>query len=214
MNQISLLAQFSVGLNVGPSISNMRIDGLNNLIQNPDPYTGIRMGASFQYYPIESFAFETGLNYHRTGFIASEGIDFEIFNIDVPANLKAITSLHFLEFPLLASYHFGNDKIRAYIEAGPQLSFASDGEVKTRATLLIDFTLGTYDINMRNSNFRQFEWSSILGTGLEWSIAPKVNMNLGVQYLHGFTDLTSEPILDIRTRRSALSSTLGVQYKF
>ncbi|MBK8405628.1 MAG: PorT family protein [Saprospiraceae bacterium] len=210
----SLFAQFQMGVEVGPSVSNMTIKGTGSLINDPDPFLGIRAGLSASFSPMDAFSIKSGLYYHKTGFIASQSLDFEIFDVDIPANLKAITQLHFIELPVLAQYNFGKGVIKGYLEAGPQMSLAVDGDIRTRASLLVDFNLGTYDINMRNSNFRQFEWGGVIGAGIKWKLNESMRMSLGTQYLHGFTDLTNEPILDIRTSRNALSAQLGLQYQF
>jgi hypothetical protein len=209
-----LSAQIEVGISLGPSVSNMRVSGINNLIRDPDPFAGFKGGLQLSYTPVSSFSLVSGIHYHSTGFVARQNLGFEVFDIDIPAEVKAITRLHFLEMPVLARLNLGQGKVRAYLEAGPQMSLAMDGEIIARANFLIDFRLGTYDINMNNSNFRQFELAGVAGAGLKWDLSERMGMNLGIQYLHGFTDLTSEPIVDIHTSRYAVSGQLGVQYKF
>lgn len=209
-----LSAQIEAGFSLGPSVSNMRVSGINNLIRDPDPFVGFKGGVQLTYTPVASFSLVSGLNYHSTGFVARQNLGFEIFDIEIPAEVKAITRLHFLEMPLLARLNLGQGKVRGYLEAGPQMSLAMDGEVIARANFLIDFKLGTYDIDLSNSNFRQFELAGAAGAGLRWDLSERMGMNLGVQYLHGFTDLTDEPIVDIHTSRYAVSGQLGVQYKF
>lgn len=209
-----LSAQIETGISLGPSVSNMHVGGVNNLIRDPDPFVGFKGGVQMIYTPVSSFSLVSGINYHSTGFVVRQGLGFEVFDIEIPAEVKAITRLHFLEMPILARLNLGQGKVKAYLEAGPQLSLAMDGEVITRANFLIDFRLGTFDINMNNSNFRQFELAGVAGAGLKWDLGENMGMNLGIQYLHGFTDLTSEPIVDIHTSRYAVSGQLGVQYKF
>ncbi|MBK7811006.1 MAG: PorT family protein [Saprospiraceae bacterium] len=210
----SAFAQMHVGLAFGPSMSNMTIDGAESLIQSPEMYVGLRTGATASYQFSDLFSLQSGVFYHRTGFQVNESIGLDVFNQDIPLGLKAITQLHFLEIPVLARLNVGTEKVKWYIEGGPQLSYAMDGEVRTRASFLVDFNLGRYDINMANSNFRKVEWTGVVGTGLDIGLNEYLNLELGAQYMHGFTDLTEEPIVDIRTKRRAGAVTAGLKYQF
>lgn len=213
LNQV-LTAQSEVGVQVGPSFSKMRIDGDGELISQPENFTGIRAGFNYQYNLNPAFQIETGLYYNLTGFKLSQGTDFTIYGVDVPLRVTAITQMHFVELPLLLKAKFGNEYAKFFVHAGPQISYAMDADLKLRAKLLLDFNLGTYDINMQSNNFRQAEISGIIGAGMTAKLNPNFNFNLGVDYMHGFTDLTDEPILNVLTKRSVVNTTIGLSYKF
>ncbi|MBK9270345.1 MAG: PorT family protein [Saprospiraceae bacterium] len=211
---LAVFGQMRVGLSFGPSMSNMTIDGAESLIQSPEMYVGVRTGATTSYQFSDLFSLQSGVFYHRTGFQVNESIGLDVFNQDIPVGLKAITQLHFLEIPVLARLKVGTEKVKWFLEGGPQLSYALDGEVRTRASFLVDFNLGRYDINMANSNFRRVEWTGVVGTGLDIGLNSHLNLELSAQYMHGFTDLTEEPIVDIRTKRRAGAITAGLKYQF
>jgi len=42
----------------------------------------------------------------------------------------------------------------------------------------------------------------------------KMNIHFNTSYQHGLTDLSDEPILDIRTKPYALNFGVGLSYKF
>ena len=57
----SLFAQFQMGIEVGPSVSNMSIKGTGSLINDPDPFLGIKAGVSASFAPIDAFSIKSGL---------------------------------------------------------------------------------------------------------------------------------------------------------
>ena len=96
---------------------------------------------------------------------------------------------------------------------GPYVGLAIDGEVRTRAKLLLDFSLGKYDLNLRSNYFNQWE------IGLMSKVGIKIPLNnsalqFSAYYQHGLNDLTDEPILDVRTRRFAYGLSGTYVYSF
>ncbi len=207
-------AQAILGFKIGPSFSKMRIDGESGLINQGENFTGFRTGVNYQYQLNPAFAVESGLYYNKTGFTVQYSEEVKLYGIDIPLNVRAITQMHFLEMPLLMNVNFGNEHAKFFIHAGPQLSYAADADLKLRARLLLDIHLGTYDINMRNNNFRQFELSGVVGGGLIAKLDKKFDFKLGIDYMHGFTDLTDEPLLNVLTKRSSVNTSVGLSYKF
>ncbi|MEO6690722.1 MAG: porin family protein [Saprospiraceae bacterium] len=209
-----MTAQVSIGVEVGPSFSNMRIQGDGGLLGNTQSFIGVRTGLSFNYNIAPNFDLESGMYYNLTGFTAVQGFNFDLYNINIPADVRAITQIHFLEMPLLLNAKMGNDKVEAYLHAGPQLSYAMDGDIKLRARLFLDFNLGTYDLNLKNNNFRQMELAGVIGAGMNIRLNDKMKFNIGMDYMHGFTDLTKEPIVNITTQRYGINTQLGLKYTF
>lgn len=207
-------AQSSLGFNIGPSFSKMRIDGESGFINQGDYFTGFRTGFNYQYQLNPAFALESGLYYNKTGFTVQHSEDVKLFGVDLPLNVRAITQMHFIEVPLLLNVNFCNEHAKFFLHAGPQLSYAADADLKLRAKLLLDINLGTYDINMRSNNFRQFELSGVLGGGIIAKLNDKLDFRLGLDYMHGFTDLTDEPLLNVLTKRSSVNTSVGLSYKF
>ncbi|NOT36073.1 MAG: PorT family protein [Saprospiraceae bacterium] len=209
-----MTAQSSIGVHIGPSFSKMRIEGDADILKQSQNFTGVRAGLNYQYKLNPAFNLESGIYYNLTGFSIKQGTDFSIYGIDVPVSVTATTQMHFIEIPLLMNVNFGNDYAKFYIHAGPQFSYAMDADLRLRAKLLLDFNLGTYDINMRNNNFRQAEISGLIGGGLKAKLSDKLDFNLGIDYMHGFTDLTDEPIVNVLTKRSVVNTAIGFTYKF
>jgi hypothetical protein len=199
---------------VGPTFSNITHSGDGGLIGSTNSFTGIKTGVGYDYLIAPHFKIQTGLFYNLSGFTAQQGFDFELYNINIPADVRAITRLHFIEIPILLSTHFGNEKYNIYMHAGPQMAYAVDGDLQLRARLLFDFNLGNYDINLKNENFRQFEIGGLVGAGINAKLNNKLAFNAGIDYMHGFTDLTKEPILNINTMRYGVNTQVGLKYRF
>ena len=207
-----LSAQLTLGLEMNSSWSNMNIAGEGNLISSPNYYNGIKTGVNVSYPIYLGLGIESGLYYHTTGFKVSQDFGFDVYNIPIEAGVTAIPQFHYLETPLLLKYSFG-DKVKASIGAGPYVGLAVDGEIKTRANFILDFNLGTYDLNLRNDLFNQ--WEIGLMTKAELKI-PIQNwaINFNGQFQHGLNDLSDEPILNIRTKRYAFGLGAGLSYQF
>lgn len=212
--QRTLEAQHQIGIEIGPSFSNMNIQGDADLLGTPQTFAGVRTGMRYQFDLNPVFKIQSGLYYNMTGFKIIRGIDIDLFNIPVPANVRAITRLHFLEVPVLLHAEFGNDQVKAYVHAGPQISYAMDGDLLLRTRFLVDFNLGNYDINMSNSNFRQFELGALVGAGLNAKLNDRFYFNAGVDYMHGLTDLTKEPVINLSTTRYSVNTNIGLGYRF
>ncbi|MFN8333113.1 MAG: outer membrane beta-barrel protein [Saprospiraceae bacterium] len=212
--QMTLEAQHQMGIEIGPSFSNRNIQGDADLLGTPETLTGVRTGLSYQCDLNPVFSIQSGFYYNMTGFKIIRGIDLDLFNIPVPANVRAITRIHFLELPLLLRAEFGNDQVKAFIHAGPQISYAMDGDLLLRTRFLVDFNLGNYDINMSNSNFRQYELAGVVGAGLNAKLNDRFYFKAGVDYMHGLTDLTKEPVINLSTTRYSVNTNIGLSYRF
>ncbi len=212
-SQTSVFSQLEIGGEIAPSFSNMNIGGDYNLINNVSHITGAKTGITLKYYSPLGLGVETGLQYHLTGFKVKQGLDFEVYNLPVSAGVTAIPRFHFLEVPALLSYRTGGNKIHGIFSAGPYVAFAVDGEIKTRANFLIDFNLGTYDLNLNNNIFNRWEIGLMAKAGFEIPIQD-FKLSFFGSFQHGLNDLSDVPILDIRTRRYALGLGTGLAYVF
>ncbi|HEX5625702.1 MAG TPA: porin family protein [Saprospiraceae bacterium] len=205
-------AQTQWSIEAGPSHSNIRIEGDANLLPNPKSITGFHAGLAVTHPLGSRLDLKSGIRYHQTGFSASLGAPIELYGLSLPAEIKAVTRMHYLEMPLLAQIRLvGSPSASWYLEAGPQLGYALDGDIHTKARLLFDFDLGSYDLNLANELFSRFEIAGLIGTGMQWRTASGMQFHFGVQYLHGFTDLTDEPIIDIQTSRNAWTAQGGIR---
>lgn len=208
-----IYSQLQIGGEIGPSISNMGIQGDGNLIPNTKVYTGIKAGIDLKYNGNTGLGFESGAYYRTSGFKVRVEESFKIYGLDFGASVTAIPVFKFVDVPLMANYSIGNDRIKASFSAGAYGAYALDGDIKTRGRFLIDFNLGSYDLNMNNDLFNRWDVGLIAKAGLDIPM-DKLNIRLNTSYQHGLTDLSDEPILNIRTKPYALNFSAGLSYKF
>lgn len=208
-----IYSQLQIGGEIGPSISNMGIQGDGDLIPSTHVYTGIKAGINVKYNGNAGLGIESGAYYRTSGFKVRVEEDFKIYGLDFGGSVTAIPVFKFVEVPLMANYSIGNDRIKASFGAGAYAAYALDGDIKTRGRFLIDFNLGTYDLNMNNDLFNRWDVGLMAKAGLDIPMN-KMNIHFNTSYQHGLTDLSDEPILDIRTKPYALNFGVGLSYKF
>ncbi|MBK8644002.1 MAG: hypothetical protein IPN15_17875 [Saprospiraceae bacterium] len=54
---------------------------------------------------MDTFSIKSGCITTKQVFVASQSLDFEIFDVDIPANLSDYSL--FIELPVLTQYNFG-----------------------------------------------------------------------------------------------------------
>ncbi len=207
-------AQIIFGAHGGIHPNKVQIKGISESWLPENSYwTGATAGIHAEIPINERLSFRPELNYAEKGFRVKEGFEFDIFNIPVPIGAEAITRVQYLELPLLLKYTLSEGPVRPYIFAGPHLSYAIDGQVDLKANLILDFNIGSYDIDMTNNLYNQFEVGGIAGAGLVFE-AGRADIFLQGSFQHGFTDMLDDPIVDIRIRNSGFNITAGVQVPF
>ena len=181
-------AQFSLGVKAGADIAT---------VKGPDFLTGIEFIPNFQnvvnaQFGVVSeielspyFAFQPELVYTKKGFKLDESYDLNLFDIPVPIGATAITTFDYLQMPLLAKAKFGNDIVEGFVFAGPTLGYAIDGNITTRARVLIEFDLFDTDLDLDNLGYERFEVAGTVGGGIAFN-TPGGKFMLDARYNHGF----------------------------
>lgn len=211
---ISLAGQTEIGIYTGLNASNVHLDGLSGTLV-PDTkniYSGL-IGARVNI-PLDSkLKLVTGAEYTRKGFDVSAGTNFNLFDIDIPLGVRVETRINTLEVPLHISYNFGNENYEGYVLAGPNVTRATTGTIRTFATTILDFGLTTTDIDFSGDRFNQTTLGGTLGVG---GTAKYGNGKFfgEVAYKRDFTDFLTERTINTRLRHQGYNLKLGYLMSF
>ena len=205
----NLNAQVEIGLKSGANFarvsSNSFLDLIGTDFQMSPGFTG---GVFAEIGMGNGFSFQPEINYIQKGFAIREGVDIRIFNLDIPISGSFTTQIHQIDMPLLLKYSVGNEKFRAYVEAGPVAGYAMGGRAIARANVIIPVKLYDQAINLDNVYYNRFEIAGRVGAG----IAAKAGIgtfHLGAAYQHGFNEVYTLPIIDARIRNRGVMATIG-----
>ena len=200
----SLFGQVSIGAKAGIYRSDISVQGINNnILPATQGITDISLGVVSEIIVGENFGFQPELNYEKSGFKISEGLDLNVFNIPLPVGVKAKTKVDYLSMPLLAKYKIGTGPVKGYVTAGPNFRYALKGEVQTFATVLIDIPVFSQDINFSGENVNRLDVGGIIGAGVTFDSGPG-QLFLDARYNHGFTQVDNFSFADLKINNTGL----------
>ena len=207
-------AQISVGIKSGMNFGTAKFSGISeSLIPNTSNSVMPMAGVNFQYRITDQLSFQPEFNYLQRGFRASEGTQFNLFDIPIPVGITAITRINYLELPLQLKYKFTTGNVQPYIMAGPSVAFAASGTIREIANLLVDINIGTQTINLSNNNFNRWEAGGRLTAGVAFKTILG-EIQLEGSYYHGLTDFFRNPIVDVHAYNKGFTLQAGWCYNF
>lgn len=208
-------AQWSIGAKGGANFSHVQMVGLD-LGLRPDInwLIGGQAGMITEYKFNNTFSVLSELNYTEKGFITAAEYDLAIQDIDIPVGVKAETRLRYLDIPLMAKYRvYDGSKVSAYVTAGGYFGYGINGNLKTKARLILDFNLSNTSLNLANKNFDRTEFGGVIGGGIEIP-AGNGKFILDARYSHAYNPLIDDFLVDLRLRNRGFSLGLGYTYTF
>lgn len=202
-------AQSSMVAKIGPVFSNITVGGIQDkIIPDKDIYVGFSAGVDYLVPMFDQWAFVPGIYYAQKGFNLQQGINADVFNIPMEFNLRARTKVSYVEIPALLRYNFGGESVKAYVAAGPYADFALDAEIRTIATVIVDFNVAKTNLNLNNDKYNRLGIGAKVGAGIELPFGPGA-IALEANYQHRFTDFLKDPLLDVRIRPYSLGLQIG-----
>jgi len=197
----TISAQTTLGGRIGANFGSASVDGLANIItpniSSLNTFTG---GITFNQRIDQRLSFTSGLHYKTKGFIVSAGLPLEVFDLPIDLEGRAETRFQYLELPLLLNIGFNRDKkVQPYIEFGPAFSYAMQAEVRTSATVIVEFNLATTELDLTRDVYNRFEVAGQAVGGIKIPYGAG-EFDLGLSYTHAFTDILKDPALNIEIR--------------
>jgi hypothetical protein len=210
-----LQAQTSVYLVSGVHSSGVTASGLSTDIVNLKAINRFTGGIMLDHSLDKYLSVSSGVFYSQRGFQVAESFGFDIANIPVPLGVKVATEVNTIDVPLMLKYKIqGIDGVTPYVAAGPGLTYAISGSIRTKATAILDFTLTNTPLNLESDDFNRLGIDANVAAGLTFPYG-KGEFLTEVSYSRAMTDFTSEDfIIDAGLRTKGISLTVGYGIRF
>ena len=196
---------FSIGAKGGMSLS--RVNFQSSVPQQMIP--GMVLGGTFRYIEEKHFGIIAEFNLEQRGwkedFKPLEGYSFK-------------RQFTYLQLPLLTHIYFGSDKVRFFVNAGPEIGIMI-GE-KTSGNF--DYAHADENEDFQNSfrkieQFtlpvdRKFDYGISAGLGMEVNVAPRHAINLEGRFYYGLNDVFSNRKSDPFQGSSSMSIMITLGY--
>ena len=217
--------QVHLGARAGYQLTTLKYTGLAEFIPvEMRTNDGFEAGVFAEFDVGEHFSFLPGISYSERGFLVKEnlvigledlGIDvpFDDFVniVDIPINVIGRMDLNYITMPLLAKLKFGNEEIKFYMNAGPEISFAVGADLGLKGQIGLPFNFVNIPINLGNRWFERFSAGAVLGGGLEFGL-DSGKFLIDTRYSIGMTDLLKVPVVNANVRNRGLSFNVGYAY--
>jgi len=208
----SASAQFSAGVRVGTNINNVSVPSVVELLMPDIRYLpGFNFGVVGEYAFDDHFSIMSEMNFQEKGFRIAENTDINLLNINIPVGVRVDTRLRYLSVPLMAKYKFGSGNVKAFVAAGPQIGYALNGRVKTKADLLFDINLTNIPIGFSSSAYQRFDFGGVLAAGIDIPVSQRGTLSFDARYAQGFSDSFKVPVIDLNIKNHGFG--FGVGYK-
>ena len=211
ISAFSINAQsYSAGLKTGLHFANVQVDGIaTGFAPNTHYLQGKTISGFFQWNINDNFSFQPEFGYTEKGFIAREGIDINLFGIDIPIGASAISEFKYIDIPLLGKYTFDLGKVNAYIIGGPSAGYATAAKLKTSVNVIIDINVSNSKLDLTKDLYNRWELAGIIGGGFEIPLQRGMNFLLEGRYQHGLSELMNDPIIDLQLKNKGFGLQIG-----
>ena len=204
-------AQIQVGIRGGANWGfSSKPDYLGSLTPNLYSIAG-PTGAIFLDIPLSNrVSFRPEIAYVQKGVAIKEGMNLNLGGFSLPIGTTIAYQSQHIEVPLLFKVNLNDGLVQPYLIAGPAVSYAIDGRIRTRASAL--FTTQPYDVAVNyGGTLNRWDVSAVGGLGL--------SMNAGIgkffiegRYTQGFTRQIQMPVVNVNVRNRGLAVSLGYSF--
>lgn len=208
-------SQWALGVKGGLNFANAQMIGTNiNIRPNLKTLGGGTAGVIIENRVSNKISISGEINYVDKGFIADANYDLKIQDVNIPLGVTAITRLRYVDIPLIMKYHFHNtEKIDLYAAAGGYFGYGLNGNLRTRARVIIDFNVANTPIDLGNENFDRTEFGAVVGIGM--GIPTRSGQFVfDARYSHAYNPILDDFFVDVRLRNRGFSLGLGYIHTF
>ena len=205
------LAQVQVGIRGGANWGfASKPDYLGSLTPTLHPSVG-PTGAIFLDIPLsDRISFRPEIAYVQKGVAIKEGFNLNLGGFNLPLGATIAYQSQHIEIPLLLKVNLTEGPVQPYIIAGPAVSYAIDGRIRTRASALV--TTRPFDVDVNYGGMlNRWDIGAVGGLGLA--------MDAGVgkffiegRYTQGFTRQVQVPVVNINVRNQGVAVSLGYSF--
>lgn len=168
-------------------------------------------GAIFLDIPLsDRVSFRPEFAYVQKGVAIKQSLDLNLGGFNLPLGATVAYQSQNLEIPLLFKVNLSEGAVQPYLIAGPAVSYALDGRIRTRASAL--FTTQPFDVDVNYGGMlSRWDVGAVGGLGL--------SMDAGVgkffiegRYTHGFTRQIQVPVVNVNVRNRGVAFSLGYSF--
>ncbi len=211
----AMSAQIDVKGMIGMYTTLPGVSGLSDNIIDPSPVTRFTGGLAVDMPLDQNLTLSSGLFYRQKGFAVSEHMNVNVLGLNVPVGVKAVTEVNMIETPLMIKYKMDQIKgIIPFIAAGPGVSYAMDGQIKTKASAIIDVNVAEIPLELSSDAYNRFQLMGNVTGGVDIPYGNGLfSAELG--YAHSFTPFLSDNnIVDANVRYNGLTFQVGYGMRF
>jgi hypothetical protein len=205
------LAQVQIGIRGGLNWGTVSEPSLmQNLPIQPELSPG-PMGGLFLDVPLsERVSFRPEANFIQKGFLLREGTDIDLGFINLPIGARVAYQTQSVQAAPLLKINLANGPVQPYLIAGPAISYAVDGRIRTRATAL--FTTRNMDVDLDFGNtLNPWDFSGIGGLGIAAN-AGAGKIFVEARYEYGFTRQLQVPLVNLPVRNRGIGVSVGYAF--
>lgn len=207
----SAFAQVQVGIRGGANIGfASKPEYLGSL--TPDFSSSIGpTGALFLDIPLsDRVSFRPEVSYIRKGVAIKEGFDLNLGGFALPIGATIAYQSQHIEVPLLFKFNLSDGPVQPYFIAGPAVSYAFDGRIRTRASALV--TTRPFDVDVNYGGMLSpWDFGAAAGLGLAMDAGAGKFFVEG-RYTHGFTRQVQVPVVNVNVRNRGVALSLGYSF--
>lgn len=214
MGTLTMTAQTEVGIRAGMAINSSNISGtVGDVLPDTRSHLGYSVGIYADLAMNSAFSFHPELALATKGFSMDQGTNFDVLGLDIPVGVRAETNMKYVETLALMRYKLGNGPLRAFVEAGPGIGYATSAYIQPKATLFLEFNLPAVDINLDSDTYSRTDVSAHIGTGVEYDTGQGI-LGANVRYSHGLASVLNDPLINTRITHQAVNIGVSYGYRF
>ncbi|GAB2551304.1 porin family protein [Spirosoma aerophilum] len=207
----STFAQVQVGIRGGANFGfASKPEYLGSL--TPDFHSSIGpTGALFLDIPLSNrVSFRPEVSYIQKGVAIKEGFDVNLGGFSLPIGATIAYQSQQIEVPLLFKFNLSDGPVQPYFIAGPAVSYAFDGRIRTRASALV--TTRPFDVDVNYGGMlTPWDFGAVGGLGLAMDAGAGKFFVEG-RYTHGFTRQVQVPVVNVNVRNRGVAVSLGYSF--
>ncbi|GAB3777666.1 hypothetical protein GCM10028818_25230 [Spirosoma horti] len=168
-------------------------------------------GALFLDIPLsERVSFRPEVAYVQKGVAIKQGFDLNVGGFTLPLGATIAYQSQHIEIPLLFKVNLTDGAVQPYLIAGPAVSYAFDGRIRTRASALVTTRPFDVDVNYGGMMSR-WDVGAVGGLGLSMD-AGTGKFFIEGRYTQGFTRQVQVPVVNVNVRNRGVALSLGYSF--
>ncbi|UFH57361.1 porin family protein [Spirosoma sp. KNUC1025] len=158
----------------------------------------------------ERVSFRPEIAYVQKGVSIKEGFDINLGGFNLPLGATIAYQSQNIEIPLLAKFNLSDGPVQPYLIAGPAVSYAVDGRIRTRASALV--TTAPFDVDVNYGGMlSRWDVGAVGGLGLAMD-AGTGKFFIEGRYTQGFTRQIQVPVVNVNVRNRGVAVSLGYSF--